>query len=200
MLATETLLQPKAVRWPHGSPFMRHEYLAALVKAAALSPTGWTPRFHDALGGDELHAACALYPKPIPMASTCSTGPGPRLRTARPGLLPQGAGGGALHAGARRAPVCWRASATARAALLRAVVQWCSARLSSLHLLFAADDDVAACEQSRPDAAPYRPVPLEEHAPTLGTGVSSPPEGAFRLWGGPAAKPAIVISTPSSPP
>jgi enoyl-CoA hydratase/carnithine racemase len=33
-----------------------------------------------------------------------------------------------------------------------------------LHLLFARDDDIAACDDAGPDAAPHRAVPLEERA------------------------------------
>ena len=46
------------------TPFMRHEYLAALhVSASAVPAAGWTPRFLLLTRGGTLHAACALYLK-----------------------------------------------------------------------------------------------------------------------------------------
>ena len=134
---------------PHGSPFMRHEYLAALHESGSATPaTGWTPRFVTLWRGDELHAACALYlkthsygeyvfdwawanayeqhglryyPKAL-VAVPFTPVPGPRLLAIDP---------------------------AARQALIAGLVQWCQSRkLSSLHLLFAAEADVAACEQA----------------------------------------------------
>ncbi|MBG9387144.1 GNAT family N-acetyltransferase [Caenimonas aquaedulcis] len=132
------------------SPFMRHEYLAAMEQSdSAVPATGWTPRFITLWRGDELHAACALYlkdhswgeyvfdwawasayeqhgiayyPKAI-VAAPFTPAPGARL-LAR--------------------------DASSRRALVDAAVAWCRAnKLSSLHLLFAAADDVAACEEAR---------------------------------------------------
>ena len=131
------------------SPFMRHEYLAALERSGSATPTtGWTPRLVTLSRGGELHAACALYlkdhsygeyvfdwawanayqqhglayyPKAV-IAVPFTPVPGARL-LARDAL--------------------------ARQALLEAVLAWCKKqKLSSLHLLFAADEDVAACEQA----------------------------------------------------
>lgn len=46
------------------TPFMRHEYLAALHDSASAVPaTGWTPQFLGVHAGDELLAACPLYLK-----------------------------------------------------------------------------------------------------------------------------------------
>lgn len=129
------------------SPFMRHAYLAALHESGSATPaTGWTPRFVTLWRGDQLHAACPLYAKahsygeyvfdwawanayeqhglryyPKAVAAVPFTPvPGPRL-LAR--------------------------DAAARAALVQAVLAWCRQRkLSSLHLLFASDADVLACE------------------------------------------------------
>jgi uncharacterized protein len=129
------------------SPFMRHEYLAALEQSgSATARTGWTPRFVTLRRGDGLHAACALYlkdhsygeyvfdwawanayqqhglayyPKAL-VAVPFTPVPGSRL-LAR--------------------------DAAARAALVTAVLALCRAeQLSSLHLLFGADEDIAACE------------------------------------------------------
>jgi predicted N-acyltransferase len=49
---------------PQPTPFMRHEYLAAMDRSGSARPnTGWTPRFITLWRGDDLHAACALYLK-----------------------------------------------------------------------------------------------------------------------------------------
>jgi predicted N-acyltransferase len=130
---------------PHPTPFMRHAYLAALHDSASATPaTGWTPLWFTLRRGGALHAACALYLKPhswgeyvfdwawadayerhgLPyypkavVAVPFTPVPGTRL-LAR--------------------------DAAARAALLRALVGWCGEhRLSSLHLLFAAPEDMQA--------------------------------------------------------
>ena len=128
------------------TPFLRHEYLAALEQSGSATPaTGWTAQFITLWRGSELHAACPLYlkdhsygeyvfdwawanayqqhgiayyPKGL-VAVPFTPAPGTRLLA--------------------------RDSA-ARRALVRAVIAWCKQReLSSLHLLFGADEDVAAC-------------------------------------------------------
>src|SRR4051812_29179420 len=46
------------------SPFMRHEYLAALhASGSATADSGWDPQFMSLWRGDELLAACPLYLK-----------------------------------------------------------------------------------------------------------------------------------------
>ena len=131
------------------NPFMRHEYLAAMHTSGSATPkTGWTPRFVTLWKNDSLVAACALYlkdhsygeyvfdhawanayhqhglpyyPKAL-IAPPFTPVPGPRL-LAR--------------------------TAADRLALVRAVIAWCEEqKLSSLHLLFAADADVKACEDA----------------------------------------------------
>ncbi|MDP3135329.1 MAG: GNAT family N-acetyltransferase [Burkholderiaceae bacterium] len=133
----------------HPSPFMRHEYLAAMQASGSATPkTGWTPRFITLWRGDALCGACALYlkdhsygeyvfdwawadayqrhglayyPKAL-IAPPFTPVPGARL-LAR--------------------------DAAARLALVRAVVSWCEAqKLSSLHLLFASDADIEACTEA----------------------------------------------------
>mgnify|MGYP002137222799 CR=1 FL=1 len=48
----------------HATPFMRHEYLAALESSGSATPrTGWTPRFISLWDNDVLMAACPLYLK-----------------------------------------------------------------------------------------------------------------------------------------
>lgn len=153
-LAWNTLLACQ----PDANPFMRHEYLAAMHASASASPgTGWTPRFltlwsaptardDGPSSGRMLLGACALYlkdhsygeyvfdhawahayqqhglryyPKAL-IAPPFTPVPGARLLA--------------------------RDAAT-RAALARAVIDWCmQTRRSSLHILFASDADLQACE------------------------------------------------------
>lgn len=131
------------------NPFMRHEYLAAMHESGCATPeTGWTPRIVTLWQGKRLAGACALYlkthsygeyvfdwawanayqqhglayyPKAV-VAPPFTPVPGARL-LAR--------------------------DAAARKLLVQALVAWCEKeKLSSLHLLFAADEDVAACEEA----------------------------------------------------
>ena len=131
------------------NPFMRHEYLAAMHESGSAAPeTGWTPHFFTLYDADELVGACALYfkdhsygeyvfdwawanayqqhglnyyPKAL-VAPPFTPVPGARLL-------------------ARNAKV--------RVALVKALIAWCEEqKLSSLHLLFAADQDIAACEEA----------------------------------------------------
>ena len=131
----------------HPSPFLRHEYLAAMHQSGSASPeTGWTPRFITLWQGDILCGACPLYlkdhsygefvfdhswanayqqhglpyyPKAL-IAPPFTPVPGSRL-LAR--------------------------DADSRQILLKAVIAWCEKEnLSSLHLLFCSDDDVETCK------------------------------------------------------
>jgi predicted N-acyltransferase len=131
------------------SPFMRYEYLAALHESGSASPeSGWTPQFITLWRGDELQAACpayikthsygeyvfdwawanayeqhglAYYPKAV-VAVPFTPVPGARL-LAR--------------------------NAQARTLLVQALVAWCKKEeLSSLHLLFGAEADIAACTEA----------------------------------------------------
>jgi uncharacterized protein len=131
------------------SPFMRHEYLAAMHESGSAVPkTGWTPHFITLWDGNTLAGACALYlkihsygeyvfdwawanayaehdlkyyPKAL-IAPPFTPVPGARL-LAR--------------------------NAAERVLLVQAVMAWCEEeKLSSLHLLFASDEDVAACEEA----------------------------------------------------
>ena len=131
------------------SPFMRHEYLTAMHESGSATPeTGWTPHFITLWQGDTLAGACALYlkihsygeyvfdwawanayaehglkyyPKAL-IAPPFTPVPGARL-LAR--------------------------NADERVLLLKAVIAWCGEeKLSSLHLLFASDEDVAACDEA----------------------------------------------------
>jgi uncharacterized protein len=130
-------------------PFMRHEYLAAMDRSGSASPaTGWTPRFMTLWRGGALQAACALYLKHHSYGEYVfdwawasayeqhGLGYYPKALVAVPFTPVPGA-----RLLAR--------DAASRDALLRAVLAWCKEEaLSSLHLLFAAEDDVAACRRA----------------------------------------------------
>jgi len=132
-----------------GSPFMRHAYLVALHRSgSAIGRTGWNPAFVTLWRDDKLQAACALYlkthsygeyvfdwawanayaehgleyyPKAV-VAAPFTPVPGARLLARTP---------------------------EDRLELARALVAWCEAQgLSSLHLLFAASEDVDACREA----------------------------------------------------
>jgi predicted N-acyltransferase len=131
------------------SPFMRHEYLAALSDSGSATPeSGWMPQFVTLWQGDELQAACpfyikdhsygeyvfdwawanayeqhglAYYPKAV-VAVPFTPVPGTRL-LAR--------------------------DAASRTLLVQGLVALCKQEeLSSLHLLFGSEADVAACTEA----------------------------------------------------
>lgn len=127
----------------HPTPFLRHEYLAALHDSGSATPRrGWTPRFMTLWDSDVLIAACPLYLKAhsygeyvfdwawanayeqhgVPyypkatIAVPFTPVPGTRL-LAR--------------------------NEEARTLLVQAVCQWCESQgVSSVHVLFASGDDV----------------------------------------------------------
>ena len=171
------------------NPFMRHEYLAALHASGSATPhTGWTPRFLTLWQGGTLAGACPLYlkahsygeyvfdwawanayqqhglryyPKAV-VAVPFTPVPGARL-LAR--------------------------NAAERHLLVKALLAWCeSEKLSSLHLLFAADEDVAACEQAGLMLRHTVQFHWTNIAPTLAASrVALPPEGAELCLGRPGA-------------
>jgi hypothetical protein len=134
---------------PDTTPFMRHEYLAALHTSGSATPaTGWTPRFILLEKDGALAGACALYlkshsygeyvfdhawanaygqhglayyPKAV-VAVPFTPVPGARLMAR---------------------------TAADQAVLAKALIQWCDAeKLSSLHVLFSSVADLLACEQA----------------------------------------------------
>ena len=136
------------------TPFMRHEYLAALHESgSATAETGWTPRFptlwrQPAQGPRELHAVCAMYLKTHSYGEYVfdhawahayrqhGVGYYPKALVAPPFTPVPGA-----RLLAR--------DAQARLALAKGLVGWCEqAGLSSLHLLFTSDADTLACRDA----------------------------------------------------
>ena len=155
----------------HPTPFMRHEYLAALHESESAVPhTGWTPRFMTLWEGDLLVAACPLYlkshsygeyvfdwawasayeqhgvpyyPKAV-VAVPFTPVPGTRLMAR---------------------------DAAARQGLVQALCQWCEDEgISSLHVLFASDDDVLTGAREGLMLRHTVQFHWKNVAPTLGTG------------------------------
>ena len=187
------------------TPFMRHEYLAALHESGSATPrTGWTPRFLSLWQGDVLWAACPLYvkshsygeyvfdwawanayaehglpyyPKAV-VAVPFTPVPGTRLMAR---------------------------DCETRAALVQALRDWCTqAGVSSLHLLFADDTDMDACKAAGLMQRQTVQFHWKNVAPTLGTTVSSlPPEGALAALGRPGSgsmAPTLGTGVSSLPP
>jgi len=132
----------------HPTPFMRHEYLAALESSGSATPrTGWTPRFMTLWQGDTLVAACPLYLKSHSYgeyvfdwawASAYEQHGVPYYPKAVIAVPFTPVPGSRLLA---------RDAAT-RALLVQAVCQWCEQEnVSSVHVLFASDDDVLTSAQ-----------------------------------------------------
>lgn len=128
------------------NPFMRHEYLVAMeASRSAIPATGWTPRFIALRSGARLVAGCALYLKAHSYGEYVfdwawanayeqhGLSYYPKAVVAAPFTPVPGARLLAVDAPSRRA-------------LVEVLVQWCrKQRISSLHLLFADEADIAAC-------------------------------------------------------
>jgi predicted N-acyltransferase len=172
------------------NPFMRHEYLSAMLESGSATPeTGWTARFFTLSENHQLVGACALYlkshsygeyvfdqawanayhqhglpyyPKAL-IAPPFTPVPGARL-LAR--------------------------DAASRTLLLQALLAWCKEEnLSSLHLLFTDDKDLAACESAGLMLRHNVQFHWKNIAPTLPTAcVSLPPEGAPFALGRPGGE------------
>jgi predicted N-acyltransferase len=187
------------------NPFMRHEYLTAMqASGSAVPDTGWTPRFMALYDGTRLVAACALYlkshsygeyvfdwawanayqqhglayyPKAL-VATPFTPVPGPRLLAK---------------------------DAAARVLLVKALMAWCeSEKLSSLHLLFGSDADIAACAEAGLMLRHTVQFHWKNVAPTLvAARTALPPEGAVLARGGPSLQtlaPTLVAARTALPP
>ncbi len=131
---------------PHATPFLRHAYLAALHDSgSATADTGWAAVFFTLWQDDALQAACVLYLKNHSYGeyvfdwawANAYAQHGldyyPKAVAAVPFTPVPGARLLARDAGSRKL-------------LVDALVAWCEEQsLSSLHLLFGADEDIAAC-------------------------------------------------------
>ena len=196
-----------ALQEPAGelNPFMRHEYLAAMQASGSAVPnTGWTPHFIVLYNGTELVGVCALYlkshsygeyvfdwawanayqqhglayyPKAL-VASPFTPAPGPRLLAK---------------------------DAATRVQLVKALMAWCdSEKLSSLHVLFGSDADIAACAEAGLMLRHTVQFHWKNVAPTLvAARTALPPEGAVLARGGPSlqtAAPTPVAARTAQPP
>ena len=196
-----------ALQEPAGelNPFMRHEYLAAMQASGSAVPnTGWTPHFIALYNGTELVGVCALYlkshsygeyvfdwawanayqqhglayyPKAL-VASPFTPAPGPRLLAK---------------------------DAATRVQLVKALMAWCdSEKLSSLHVLFGSDADIAACAEAGLMLRHTVQFHWKNVAPTLvAARTALPPEGAVLARGGPSlqtAAPTPVAARTAQPP
>jgi len=196
-----------ALQEPAGelNPFMRHEYLAAMQASGSAVPnTGWTPHFIALYNGTELVGVCALYlkshsygeyvfdwawanayqqhglayyPKAL-VASPFTPAPGPRLLAK---------------------------DAATRVQLVKALMAWCdSEKLSSLHVLFGSDADIAACAEAGLMLRHTVQFHWKNAAPTLvAARTALPPEGAVLARGGPSlqtAAPTPVAARTALPP
>ena len=196
-----------ALQEPAGelNPFMRHEYLAAMQASGSAVPnTGWTPHFIALYNGTELVGACALYlkshsygeyvfdwawanayqqhglayyPKAL-VASPFTPAPGPRLLAK---------------------------DAATRVQLVKALMAWCdSEKLSSLHVLFGSDADIAACAEAGLMLRHTVQFHWKNVVPTLvAARTALPPEGAVLAGGGPSlqtAAPTPVAARTAQPP
>ena len=173
------------------SPFMRHEYLAAMHESGSATPkTGWKPRFITLWHGQALAGACALYLKTHSRGEYVFDWAWANAY-AEHGL--------AYYPKALIAPPftpvpgarLLARNAAERSLLVKAVVGWCTQeKLSSLHLLFASDEDVAACEEAGLLLRHNVQFHWTNMAPTLvASRTALPPEGAGLAWGGPALRP-----------
>jgi predicted N-acyltransferase len=131
------------------SPFMRHAYLAALHESGSASDvTGWKPHYFTVHLGSDLVAACAVYEKnhsygeyvfDWAWANAFAQHGLPYYPKAVSAVPFTPVPGARLMA----------RSDAARAALLKAMLQWCEKKgLSSLHLLFLNEGDAKACYEA----------------------------------------------------
>lgn len=127
------------------TPFMRHAYLAALEASGSATPrTGWTPCFVTLWQGSTLCAACALYVKAHSYGEYVFDWAWADAY-ARHGLAYYPKAVAAVPFTPVPGTRLLARDSAARAALLQALLAWAGeAGLSSLHLLFAGEEDVAA--------------------------------------------------------
>ena len=169
------------------TPFMRHAYLDALHASGSATPdTGWAPAFATLWRGEALQAACPLYVKNHSYGEYVfdwawanayeehGLAYYPKAVCAVP-FTPV--------PGARLLAV----DAEHRVLLVDGLVQWCrQMELSSLHLLFGNDEDIAACEAAGLMLRHTVQFHWNNVAPTLPASRGSlPPEGALAALGQP---------------
>ena len=184
----------------HPTPFMRHEYLAALETSDSATPrTGWAPRFMTLWEGDTLIAACPLYLKnhsygeyvfDWAWASAYEQHGVPYYPKAVIAVPFTPVPGSRLLA----------RDDAARALLVRAVCQWCEdENVSSVHILFASDDDVLTSAQQDLMLRHTVQFHWKNVAPTLPAARGSlPPEGALTALGRPGGGENVAPTLPAA--
>jgi predicted N-acyltransferase len=150
-------LERAAGRQPDATPFMRHEYLAALhASGSAVPDTGWTPRFLTLWDAARWCAACPLYLKdPFLRRVRVRLGLGQRLPQHGLRYYPKALVRPALHAGARCAAAGPRRHRAGGAAAGGAR-HWCAARrCRRCTCCLRQPTTTAGLRRRRPDAAPH---------------------------------------------
>ena len=129
-----------------GGPFMRHDYLGALSdNGCAMPATGWGLQWLTLWRDGELQAAAPLYLKGHSRGEYVFDWAWAEAYE-RHGLAYYPKGLVAVPFTPVPGPRLLAVDAQARAALLQALIGHCEQLgLSSLHLLFAAEQDIAAC-------------------------------------------------------
>jgi uncharacterized protein len=166
---------------PDPSPFLRLEYLCALHDSgSATADTGWQPGFLTLWRAGALQAACPLYFKQHSYGeyvfdwSWANAYEQHGLRYYPKGLV---AVPFTPVPGARLLAV----DGAARAALLQALLQQARAEnLSSVHLLFLQDQDVAACTNAGLMLRHTVQFHWHNHAPAVPTGMGDGPGPLFQ--------------------
>ncbi|WP_202428196.1 GNAT family N-acetyltransferase [Malikia spinosa] len=132
-----------------GGPLMRHDYLAALDESGcATATTGWGLQWLTLWRKDQLQAAAPLYLKSHSRGEYVFDWAWAEAYE-RHGLAYYPKGLVAVPFTPVPGPRLLALDAAARAALLRALIAHCEQLgLSSLHLLFAAEQDIAACREA----------------------------------------------------
>src|SRR6478735_2091405 len=129
-----------------GSPFMRHEYLHALHSSgSATADSGWDPHFVTLWRGDVLQAACPLYFKDHSYGEYVFDWAWANAYEQH-GVRYYPKGLTAVPFTPVPGPRLLARDAAARSALVAEVLTLCRRnKLSSFHLLFGNEDDIAAC-------------------------------------------------------
>ena len=132
------------------TPFMRHEYLAALQKSGSATPeTGWTARYLMLELDDVLVGACVLYIKDHSYGEYVFDHAWANAYHQH-GLAYYPKGVVAVPFTPVPGTRLLARTAQDRAVLAQALIEWCAQeKLSSLHLLFSSAADIEACTAAR---------------------------------------------------
>jgi predicted N-acyltransferase len=132
-----------------GSPFMRHEYLDALhASGSATAASGWDPHFVTLWRGETLQAACPLYFKDHSYGEYVFDWAWANAYEQH-GVRYYPKGLTAVPFTPVPGPRLLARDAAARNALVAEVLTLCRRnKLSSFHLLFGTEEDIAACAAS----------------------------------------------------